>query len=124
MPSSDILLNLLAGTPCKRFVNLASGGVYIAPYVTVGAVSSYLAFSTLPFRAVIFCCTFLKVTFTRRYLAPCSMELGLSSLNGITVPRSHTTDLLVYFSIIFFICKPFYFFTPFILSSIIFESYS
>ena len=29
--------------------------------------------------AVIFCCTFLKITLTRRYLAPCSVELRLSS---------------------------------------------
>lgn len=34
----------------KKLVNLASGGVYIAPCVTVGAVGSYPAFSTLPQR--------------------------------------------------------------------------
>ena len=32
----------------KEFVNLASGGVYIAFRVTVKAVGSYPAFSTLP----------------------------------------------------------------------------
>ena len=32
----------------KEFVNLASGGVYIAPRVAAGAVGSYPAFSTLP----------------------------------------------------------------------------
>ena len=45
---SDILINSFGGTPIKEFVNLASGGVYIAPCVTVGAVGSYPAFSTLP----------------------------------------------------------------------------
>ena len=29
--------------------------------------------------AVIFCCTFLRITPTRRYLAPCSIVSGLSS---------------------------------------------
>ena len=58
----------------KKLVNLASGGVYIAPCVTVGAVGSYPAFSTLPQKigAVIFCCTFLKVAFTGISPAPCS----------------------------------------------------
>ena len=57
----------------KEFVNLASGGVYIAPHVTVRAVGSYPAFSTLPQKgAVIFCCTFLKVAFTGISPAPCS----------------------------------------------------
>lgn len=32
----------------KKFVNLASGGVYIALRVTAEAVSCYLAFSPLP----------------------------------------------------------------------------
>ena len=45
---SDILVNSFGGTPIKEFVNLASGGVYIAPCVTAGAVGSYPAFSTLP----------------------------------------------------------------------------
>ena len=46
---SVILVKRLGETPYnKRFVKLASGGVYIAPYVTVRAVGSYPAFSTLP----------------------------------------------------------------------------
>ena len=36
--------------------------------------------------AVIFCCTFLRITPTRRYLAPCSMELRLSS-RSLRCPR-------------------------------------
>ena len=73
---------------------LASGGVYHAPNVTIGAVSSYLAFSPLPNQIswrhlmgrYIFCGTFLPVTETGRYPAPCPVEPGLSSLRcwGLT----------------------------------------
>ena len=42
--------------------------------------------------AVIFCCTFLRITPTRRYLAPCSMELRLSSCRENLYPR--LSDLL------------------------------
>ncbi len=79
--SSDVLQMRMASNLAAHFY-LASGGVYTALVVTDKAVSSCLAFSTLPFRAVIFCCTFLKVTFTGRYPAPCSVKLGLSSLNA------------------------------------------
>ena len=58
---------------------LASDGVYTAISVTGDAVSSYLAFSPLPLRAVIFCCTFLGVTSTGRYPASCPVKPGLSS---------------------------------------------
>ena len=64
----------------QPYFGLAPGGVYTAFPVTWETVSSYLAFSSLPLKvAVIFCCTFLRITPTRRYLAPCSMELRLSS---------------------------------------------
>ena len=63
--SSDLRMNIPVKAPIV-YSYLASGGVYTASRVTEGAVSSYLAFSSLPFRAVIFCCTFLKVTFTGR----------------------------------------------------------
>ena len=96
--SSDVLRIRMASNLAAHSY-LASGGVYMAPVVTNRSVSSYLAFSTLPIRAVIFCCTFLEVTFTGRYPAPCSVKLGLSSLNGCTVPRSHTTDLPCHYSI-------------------------
>ena len=90
MPSSDILVNLSGGTPIKRFVNLASGGVYIASRVTEGAVSSYLAFSTLPIQAVIFCCTFLKVAFTGISPAPCSCEARTFLIDSFSLPpRTH-----------------------------------
>jgi len=45
-------------------------------------VSSYLAFPPLlpsKTEAVYLCCTFLQVTLTGYYPAPCPMELGLSS---------------------------------------------
>ncbi len=63
--SSDLRTNIPVKAPIV-YSYLASGGVYTASRVTEGAVSSCLAFSSLPFRAVIFCCTFLKVTFTGR----------------------------------------------------------
>ncbi len=55
-------------------VGVAPDGVYTARYVTIPAVSSYLAFSSLPLWAVIFCCTFLKVSLTGRY--PASLLCG------------------------------------------------
>ena len=70
----------------KRLVNLASGGVYIASRVTEGAVSSYLAFSTLPNSAVIFCCTFLKVTFTGISPAPCSYKARTFLIGSFSLP--------------------------------------
>ena len=39
--------------------SLAPSGVYRAFRVTAESVSSYLAFPSLPVRAVYFCCTFL-----------------------------------------------------------------
>jgi hypothetical protein len=73
---------------------LAPGGVYRALDVTIetGALlphrftltedttSSGSPFSTRPRRSI-FCGTFLRVTPTGRYPAPCSMEPGLSSLH-------------------------------------------
>ncbi|KJZ82859.1 hypothetical protein ClosIBUN22A_CONTIG208g01667 [Clostridium sp. IBUN22A] len=51
-------------------------------------VSSYLTFPPLPKfpQAVYLCCTFLQVTLTGRYPAPCPTELGLSS------PRSKSSS--------------------------------
>ena len=55
-------------------------GFTLTPRVTMGPVSSYLAFSSLPVKpAVIFCCTFLRVTSTGRYPTPCPVKPGLSS---------------------------------------------
>ena len=49
--------------------------------VAITLVSSYLTFPPLPElpQAVYLCCTFLQVTLTGRYPAPCPVELGLSS---------------------------------------------
>ncbi len=58
---------------------LASDGVYTAAQVTLSSVVSYTAFSPLPSRAVLFCCTFLRVTSTGRYPASCPVKPGLSS---------------------------------------------
>lgn len=64
---------------------LAPGGVFPATTVTNRAVRSYRTISPLPTatradRRYIFCGTFRGLTPPRRYLAPCPMEPGLSSL--------------------------------------------
>ena len=75
--------------------------------VTRPAVVSYTAFSPLPLRAVIFCCTFLGVTSTGRYPASCPMKPGLSSSEPF---RLSSRDYLVclrkcYSSMVFSVCK-------------------
>lgn len=68
------------GPPYRSLFGLAPDGVCTALSVARKAVSSCLAFSPLPVsRWFVFCCTFLKVTFTGRYPASCPAELGLSS---------------------------------------------
>ena len=66
-----IVTNKLEGPTYRRmratslmpYLGLAPGGVYTARLVTQSTVSSYLAFSSLPHKvAVIFCCTFLRIT--------------------------------------------------------------
>jgi len=92
---------------------VASSGVYMAQYVTILSVSSYLTISPLPQQvrltmAVYFCCTFLKVAFTGSYPAPCSMKPGLSSY---TTFQYCTGDCLVYsyiFINIFFTTRYYY----------------
>ena len=58
-------------------------GFTYALFVTNQAVVSYTAIPPLPLsngkKAVYFCCTFLRVASTRRYLASCPMKPGLSS---------------------------------------------
>jgi len=61
---------------------LAPGGVYPATDVATGAVRSYRTISPLPASKdgrYIFCGTFHRLAPSRRYLAPCPMEPGLSS---------------------------------------------
>ena len=66
-------------------LDLASDGVYTALPVARQAVVSYTAIPPLPeggepaLRRFIFCCTFLGVASTRRYLASCPVKPGLSS---------------------------------------------
>ncbi len=49
---------------------------------TPGELLPRLSTLTCQRQAVYFCCTFLGVASTRCYLAPCPMELGLSSRTG------------------------------------------
>lgn len=65
----------------RSLLGLAPGGVYLATDVAISAVRSYRTFSPLPINwRSIFCGTFRKLAFPRRYLAPCSREPGLSSV--------------------------------------------
>ncbi len=57
---------------------VAPDRVYTAHGVSIMSLSSYLAFSSLPLRAVIFCCTFPKVALGGRYPLSCSVKPGLS----------------------------------------------
>src|SRR5688572_22548019 len=88
------LLPLLPTGKCAiaSLFGLAPGGVYQAPGVTTGTgallphrftLTEEKRAAALPFFAsswrFVFCGTFLRVTPTGRYPAPCSMEPGLSS---------------------------------------------
>ena len=75
-----------AGRPRNApLFGLAPGGVYRAGRSPGPLVSSYLTVSPLPrlgnneTRRSALCCTFLRVTPTGRYPAPCPVEPGLSS---------------------------------------------
>ena len=69
--------------------SLASDGVYTAISVTRDAVVSYTAFSPLPLRAVIFCCTFPGVASAGRYPASCPVKPGLSSIFHAIIRPTH-----------------------------------
>ena len=83
--SSD-LPESIGGQPTFCSVLLRMGFTWTLP-VTRQAVVSYTAFPPLPniillrafYLAVYFCCTFLRVASTRRYLASCPAKPGLSS---------------------------------------------
>ncbi len=99
-PNSSDLPENIGGQPIFCSVLLRMGFTWTLP-VTRQAVVSYTAFPPLPNaalaafqrknilcilhgislakRAVYFCCTFLRVTSTRRYLASCPVKPGLSS---------------------------------------------
>ncbi len=81
--SSSNLPRNRAGHASVPLFDLAPGGVYHATPVTSCAVRSYRTFSPLPVtsdRRYIFCGTFRRLTPPRRYLAPCPVEPGLSSI--------------------------------------------
>ena len=65
---------------CLLF-GLASDGVYMCPvcYQPGGSLLHCLSTLTAVLAAVYFCCTFLRVAPTRRYLASCPVKPGLSS---------------------------------------------
>ena len=80
--SSDLPENI-GGQPIFCSVLLRMGFTWTLS-VTRQAVVSYTAFPPLPNAAlaalaVYFCCTFLRVTSTRRYLSSCPAKPGLSS---------------------------------------------
>ncbi len=66
------------------YLALLQVGFAVPPNVATGAVRSYRTLSPLPaglrrHRRFAFCCTFRGLAPPRRYLAPCSVEPGLSS---------------------------------------------
>jgi hypothetical protein len=80
--SSDLPRNR-AGHASVPLFDLAPGGVCHATSVTSRAVRSYRTFSPLPVKnnwRFIFCGTFRRLSPPRRYLAPCPVEPGLSSI--------------------------------------------
>ena len=88
--SSDLTREDSAGPAAQRsrdappLFGLAPGGVCRAALVTESAVRSYRTVSPLPYsvaraRRSLLCGTFLRVTSTGRYPAPCPVEPGLSS---------------------------------------------
>ncbi len=88
--SSSNLPRSTAGSRIASCTVLLRMGFTCALFVTKEAVSSYLAFPPLPNHidlAVYLCCTFLEVASTRRYLASCPMELGLSSPKAFRLSR-------------------------------------
>ena len=83
LPGSLRAGDTIPETGAALLFDLAPGGVYRATDVATGAVRSYRTISPLPdrIRRYIFCCTFHELTFSRRYLAPCLAEPGLSSVD-------------------------------------------
>ena len=81
---------------------LAPGGVYLASSVTTGAgellphpFTLTVANNGFP-RRFTFCGTFLPVTGTGRYPAPCPVELGLSSPPSAAKRQERSSDHLAY----------------------------
>ena len=87
--------------PCEPFVNLATGGVYNATRVATNAVCSYHALSALPInRRFIFCCTFLKVTFTGISPAPCLFVARTFLIDRLSLPPrpyNHLNGSILYY---------------------------
>jgi hypothetical protein len=81
---------------------LAPGGVYLASNVTTGAGELLPHPFTLTvgnkglLRRFAFCGTFLPVTGTGRYPAPCPVELGLSSTPSAAKRQERSSDHLTY----------------------------
>ena len=86
--------------------NLASGGVYrdTCCYQQIGELLPRLStFNYKKLIVVYFCCTILKVAFTGISPAPCSMKLGLSSPQTITLGLRPSGYLTTVNHFIFFI---------------------
>ena len=83
------------GRPMVSIFGLASDGVYMATccYQRHGGLLHRL-FTLTTFVAVIFCCTFLRVTSTGRYPASCPVKPGLSSPAAFRHLQPRTSVLL------------------------------
>jgi len=97
----------LAQSRFASLFGLAPDGVYLAPDVTIGTgallphrftLTRLLTLSGSPFPTrswrFDFCGTFLRVSPTGRYPAPCSLEPGLSSLHLWDTSEARSSDLL------------------------------
>ncbi len=62
--------------------------------VTDLRVSSYLAFPSLPLRAVFFCCTFLKVAFTG--ISPAPLPYDARTFLTVFLPRNRPANSQIY----------------------------
>ena len=90
-------------------------GFTYALFVTNQAVVSYTAIPPLPMSefaeqildwAVYFCCTFLRVASTRRYLASCPMKPGLSSPAAFRFcSRDHPSYSLTFYITLDIFCQ-------------------
>ena len=91
----------LAGRLKVPFLRCCSRWGFLSQPVTWLLVSPYLTFPPLPDikSGGCFLCTFLEVTFTGSYPAPCPMEPGLSSYTSF---RSCIRGCLAYSSLLLF----------------------
>ena len=87
IPQRYLLNHFRRSNDMKRFVNLATGGVYSCPSrYRKGGVLLPRLFTLTENSAVVFCCTFLKVTFTGISPAPCFFVARTFLIDRLSLP--------------------------------------